>query len=397
MDMDTMVELSSGNQMPLMGLGTWGLTNNTAGTVVQALQLGYRMIDTSGDYGTQPGIGEGIRQSGVERENLYIVTKIEETDDAYVAARRNLEELGLDYADLILIHRPPEHSDGEELWHGLIQAREEGFALDIGVSNYSAELIESLINDTGEVPAVNQLEWSPFGHSLDMLDYADENKIVIQAYSPLTRTKRLGHQALDELAMEYGKSPAQILIRWNLQLGTVPIPKANNPIHLSENIDVFDFELTDADMTSLSGLNEHFSVLGELPYVISQKEGMNNMGYRELIKKVQLYSGFSDQESKQALEQTVESLAGMLSGGERQDFASQLPPELQTIAMNASPIERSLKKDIVQYFMDKQNIARDRAKKQVLSAWKALKDAISPGEIDDIRAQLPNTTVALLH
>lgn len=266
MDLQSTIPLRSGNRMPVLGLGTWQLAVDTAQTVAYALKQNYRMIDTSGDYGTQPGIAEGIKQADPARNDFYLVTKVEETDDAYEATRKNLAELQLDYADLMLIHRPPKNGAGEALWRGLIRAKEEGLARDIGVSNYPIKLIEALIEATGEVPVVNQIEWSPFGHSEKMLHYTRENHIVIQAYSPLTRSKRLGDETLLRVAAKYHKTPAQVLIRWNLQLGTVPLPKANRREHLDENLDVFDFVLADDDMDALTRLNERYSALGELPY-----------------------------------------------------------------------------------------------------------------------------------
>jgi 2,5-diketo-D-gluconate reductase A len=256
------VSLNTGSRMPTVGLGTWQLSDDTPQTIENALALGYRMIDTSGDYGTQDGIGEGIRHSGIDREDIYLVTKVEEDDDAYEATTRNLSELDLDYADLMLIHRPPESGAGTGLWEGLIQARADGFARDIGVSNYSIQQIEELINATGEVPAVNQIEWSPFGWSAEMLDYCRERHIVIQAYSPLTRGARLNDHRLGKIAADYGKTSAQVVIRWNLQLGVVPLPKANTPDHVKENLRVFDFELNDEDMAKLNDLNEQWSSLG---------------------------------------------------------------------------------------------------------------------------------------
>ena len=261
------VELHTSNKMPVLGLGTWLLNNNTTATIVKALELGYRMIDTSGDYGTQLGIGEGIKQSGVNRDDFYLVTKVEETDDAYQATRKNLSELQLEYADLMLIHRPPRTSAGEELWQGLIRAKSEGLTKDIGVSNYSIDQMQALIDDSGEVPVANQIEWSPFGYSQKMLDYCQKNKIIIQAYSPLTHAKRLDDGICKSIAARYQKTPAQILLRWNLQLGTVPLPKANREEHLKENIDIFDFELSDEDMQQLNNLNEEYSSLGSLSYL----------------------------------------------------------------------------------------------------------------------------------
>lgn len=263
---DSSIQLHTGNYMPVLGLGTWQLTDDTTGTVGYALELGYRMIDTSSDYGSQPGIGEAVKRSGMNRESLYIVTKVEETDDAYEATKEYLGEMGLDYADLMLIHRPPAEGPGEELWNGLIKAKQEGLTKDIGVSNYSEGLMQELIDATGEIPAVNQIEWSPFGHSTDMIKFCDGKDIVIQAYSPLTRGERLDDKTLGQLASKYSKTPAQILLRWNLQIGTIPLPKANSRDHLEENIDIFDFELSDDDMLLLADFNERYSSLGELPY-----------------------------------------------------------------------------------------------------------------------------------
>jgi 2,5-diketo-D-gluconate reductase A len=268
MNLDSTVPLRTGRAIPVLGLGTWQLTKDTAGTVECALRLGYPMVDTSVDYGTQPGIGEAIRRSGLDRDEIYVVTKVEEYDDAYKATQRNLRELGLDHVDLTLIHRPPPHGPGEELWEGLIRAREEGLTRDIGVSNYSIELIEQLVEATGEVPAVNQVEWTPFGWSRELLDHAHERGIVVQAYSPLTRAKRLDDDRPSEIAAEYGKTTAQLLIRWNLQLGTPPIPKANQRDHLEENLDIFNFEIRDEHMAELGELNESWSSLGvSLAYV----------------------------------------------------------------------------------------------------------------------------------
>lgn len=260
------MSLNTGRKMPILGLGTWQWSEDTAGTITIALKLGYRMIDTSGDYGTQPGIGKGIRKSGLDRSEFYLVTKVEEDEDAYEATRKNLRELGQDYADLMLIHRPPADGPGEALWRGLIRARDEGLARDIGVSNYAIPQIEALVDATGEMPAVNQIEWSPFGFSNEMQRYAAAKGMVIQAYSPLTRTSRLDDATLAEIGARHGKSPAQVLLRWDLQRGTVPLPKANLREHLEEDIDVFDFWLSVPEMATLDRLNEHYSALGRLPY-----------------------------------------------------------------------------------------------------------------------------------
>jgi 2,5-diketo-D-gluconate reductase A len=264
-DEDTRVELHTGRTMPIIGLGTWNLTHSTAALVSHALHLGYPMIDTSGDYGTQPGIAEGVKKAGVSRESLYIVTKVENTDDGYEATKRNLAELQLSYADLVLIHHPPEEGVGEEIWRGLVRARRAGLVKDIGVSNYSETQIETLANITGVMPVVNQIEWSPFGWSQSMLEFCEENGIIIQAYSPLAQGKRLYDSTLAAIAKKYGKDEAQVMIRWALQTGVVPLPKANQLQHLRANLDVFDFELEDKDMEKLRLLNEQYSALSDRP------------------------------------------------------------------------------------------------------------------------------------
>jgi 2,5-diketo-D-gluconate reductase A len=264
---DFSVRLLSGNPMPMIGLGTWQLRHHTTETVLQALEAGYRLIDTSGDYHTQRGIGDAIRAYGAPRESLFVITKVEETDDAYEATKRNLAELKLDYADLVLVHRPPEQGVGEVLWQELRRAKRDRLARDIGVSNYSIEQIEELVYRTGELPVVNQIEWTPFGHSPRMLDFCHDNGIVIQAWSPLTRGNRINDDKLANMAARYGRTPAQLLIRWNLQLGVVPLPKSNLVQHLRDNLHVFDFEITQADMTKLRALNEHYSALDRLLYL----------------------------------------------------------------------------------------------------------------------------------
>lgn len=266
MNKNSTVQLRTGQRMPTLGLGTWQLSRDTAATVLYALDLGYRLIDTSSDYGTQPEIGQALAETSVNREDIFITTKVEETDNAYQRSVSNLEELGLDYVNLMLIHRPPPHGVGQELWEGLIRAKAEGLVKDIGVSNYSEEQIDQLIKDSGEVPTVNQIEWSPFGWSREMYNYCKNKGIIIQAYSPLTRAKRLDNSTLDDIADKYGKTPAQVVLRWNLHMGVVAIPKANQKEHLQENIEVFNFALDQEDINKLSSLNEYYSSLGSLAY-----------------------------------------------------------------------------------------------------------------------------------
>lgn len=263
MNAQSTVDLRSGNTMPVMGLGTWQLTGNRCiESVSTALELGYRMIDTASDYNNHTQVGEALSKSSVPREEIYLVTKVEETDDAYAATKSYVRQLGLAYANLMVVHRPPAQGIGIDLWQGLIQAKAAGLTKDIGVSNYSIKQIEELVKRTGMVPVVNQIEWSPFGYSKDMLHYCQQKDIVIQAYSPLTRDKRLGEGTVRELAEKYGKSPAQIIIRWDIQHGVVPIIKATSSEHLAENSNVFDFALSNTDLERLDSLNEHYSSFG---------------------------------------------------------------------------------------------------------------------------------------
>ena len=265
--LESTIALRSGREMPVLGLGSWMLTSHTAESVQHALELGYRLVDTSSDYMTQSGIGKAVRRVAPRRDALFIVMKVEPEENGYDATVRNLAELKLAYADLVLIHRAPEKGVGEQLWEQLIRAREEGLTRDIGVCSYKIEQLKTLAENTGEAPAVHQLEWSPFGHSLDMLSFCGVHEIVLQAYCPLTRGKRLKDERLMAIAAKYGKSPAQVILRWDLQHGVVPIPKAYRDDHQRANLDVFDFSLDEIDMGTLDGLNERFSALEKLDYL----------------------------------------------------------------------------------------------------------------------------------
>lgn len=262
------MRLATGTEMPALGLGTWQLTGADAAEGARhALELGYRLIDTSGDYGNQRQIGEALKSSWLDRDEVFLVSKVEEHEDAYASAAEKREELGVEALDLCLIHRPPPSGAGESLWEGLLGAKRDGIAREVGVSNYTSEQIDRLIEATGERPVVNQIEWSPFGHSDEVMEHATRNDVVIQAYGPLTRGQRLSDPTLKEIGGHHRKTPAQVLLRWSLQSGAAPVPKAASPRHREENLDVFDFELDPAEMSRLGELNEHYSSLAGLPYV----------------------------------------------------------------------------------------------------------------------------------
>jgi diketogulonate reductase-like aldo/keto reductase len=262
------VTLSTGTEMPVLGLGTWQLTGEAAAEGVRhALEVGYRLVDTADDYHNQRQIGEALRSAEVGRDDVFLVSKIEEEEDAYAATRERIDDLGIERLDLCLIHRPPPTGAGESLWEGLIQAKRDGLTREIGVSNYSSAQIDRVIEATGETPVVNQIEWSPFGYSDGVMDHARSNGIAIQAYSPLTRAERLQDEIVAEIGSAHGKTAAQVLLRWDLQVGAAAVPKAARPEHREENLEVFDFELDEAEMRRLASLNEHYSSLAGLPYV----------------------------------------------------------------------------------------------------------------------------------
>jgi 2,5-diketo-D-gluconate reductase A len=262
------ITLNTGAEMPLIGLGTWQLTGDDATEgVAHALEIGYRLIDTADDYRNQDRIGEGVRLSAVPRDEVFLTSKVEEDENAYEGTRQRARDLGVDRLDLCILHRPPPDGAGEELWEGLIAAKRDGLTREIGVSNYTAEQVDRLIEASGQAPVLNQIEWSPFGHSTDVLEHGNRTGVAIQAYSPLTRAERLGDETLAEIASAHGRTPAQVLLRWDLQLGVPAVPKAASAEHRHENLDLFDFELDDAEMGRLEGLNERYSSLSGLPYV----------------------------------------------------------------------------------------------------------------------------------
>jgi 2,5-diketo-D-gluconate reductase A len=273
--------------MPALGFGTWQLHDEAAAdAVTAALTAGYRLIDTSGSYGNVAEVGAAVGGSSVAREDIFLVTKVESDEDPVESLRRQLGEMKLDRVDLTLIHWPPgvmgsaheahpadpHDRAGVHLWQGLIRAREQGMTTDIGVSNYNAELIDVLVDATDEVPAVDQVEWSPFGHSMRFREYLRSREIALQAYSPLAQYHKLDHPVLQKIAQAHGKTPGQVVLRWDFQLGVVPLPRSGSVEHIKENFGIFDFELSDEEMGKITGLNEEFSV-------IADKHGLGGLIY----------------------------------------------------------------------------------------------------------------------
>jgi len=244
--------------MPAVGLGVWQIPDGqpTVDAVGWALEVGYRHIDTAKLYANERGVGEGIRRSGLAREAVWVTTKLSPTDipRADKALATSLRLLGIDYVDLYLIHWPVPGTV-KRTWKTLERLRESGGARTIGVSNYSPAQLRAVLGVASVPPVVNQVKFSPFGYSESNLDFCTRAGVVVEAYSPLTRGRQLGDPQLAEIAGRVGRSPAQVLLRWALQKGTVVLPKSANRERIAENIALFDFALSDADMTTLDALN----------------------------------------------------------------------------------------------------------------------------------------------
>lgn len=255
------VRLNNGIEMPRLGLGVYqsGLGQETRGAVLAALEAGYRHVDTARIYGNEGDVGDAIRQSGLERREVFVTTKLWNDDQGYDQALRafdaSLERLGFDYVDLYLIHWPV---PGKRLdsWRALERILKEGRARAIGVSNYMPHHLEELHAHAEVTPAVNQIELHPFLQRRETRALCARHSIVVEAYSPLTRGARLGHPVVGAIAREIGKTPAQVLLRWALQHDLVILPKSVHPDRIAENAAVFDFELTPAMMQRLDALEE---------------------------------------------------------------------------------------------------------------------------------------------
>lgn len=253
--------LHNGVQMPWVGLGVYKAEDGDE--VIQAIkwaiEAGYRSIDTASLYENEAGVGQAIAESHVPREELFITTKVWNTDQGYERALKafnaSLERLGLDYVDLYLVHWPvPEMY--KETWKALEKIYNDGRAKAIGVSNFKKHHLEDLMADAEIKPMVNQVEYHPRLTQEDLLSYCKEQGIQLEAWRPLLKGEIFEEPTLVELADKYNKSVAQIILRWDLQNGVVTIPKSVTKNRIEENIDIFDFELTNKDMSRISALNQ---------------------------------------------------------------------------------------------------------------------------------------------
>jgi diketogulonate reductase-like aldo/keto reductase len=258
------IVLNNGVSMPAFGFGTWNLAEGeeVLSSVTAALNCGYRLIDTAAIYGNEKGVGEAVRNSTVARDEIFITTKLWTGNQGFESAIKAFEDsmrrLGLEYLDLYLIHWPGRDSDARsQSWKALSDLYKEGLTKAIGVSNYQVHHLEEVLEDSDIVPAVNQIEFHPFIYAdqKPILDFCKQNGIIAEAYSPLARGQAMHNQVIMEIADNLRKTAAQIMLRWAHQHGTVPIPKSAHPGRIKENIDIFNFELSDKQMSELNSLS----------------------------------------------------------------------------------------------------------------------------------------------
>lgn len=257
--MDKMKKLANGLEMPRLGLGVWRVNDDDATNSVKwAISNGYQLIDTAAVYKNEEGVGEGIRQAGVNREDLFITTKLWNADQGYESAHQafndSLERLGLDYVDLYLIHWPVEGKFNDS-WRAMEEIYESGRAKAIGVSNFHQHHIEELMTTAKIKPMVDQIELHPTLTQVQLRDYLSKEDIAIEAWSPLGQGKILQNETLVEIGQKYDKTAAQVIIRWHLQSDIIVIPKSVHENRIKENFDVFDFELSEEDMNQIDSLN----------------------------------------------------------------------------------------------------------------------------------------------
>ena len=261
---ETVRVLCNGVKMPSIGFGTYksGSNNETAGLVKYALEKGYRMIDTASFYGNEVGVGDGIKESKVSRDEIFLVTKLWNEDHGYEKAieafQQSLERMQTEYLDLYLIHWP--NKLDSETWRAFEYLYETGKVKAIGVCNFKIGHLEQLKKSAKIMPMVNQVEIHPLSSKNNMLDYCNKNQIQMMAWSPIMRGKVFSNQLIMRLSEKYNKTIAEIILRWHIQRGVIPIPKSSNQERIRENIAIFDFEITKEDMDSINSLNERDNV-----------------------------------------------------------------------------------------------------------------------------------------
>ena len=255
------LDLNDGNRIPQLGFGVFQVpAEETAETVSEALRIGYRLIDTATAYGNEEGVRDALKASDLERSGVFITTKLANSDHGRDRTRRafqqSLEKLGGDYIDLYLIHWPiPSKDLYLETWETLATLKDEGSVRSIGVSNFQIEHLERIIDATGVVATVNQIELHPRLQQSELRRYHAEHGILTEAWSPIGKGQLLDDAVIQEIASRHGRTPAQVVLRWHIQLGNIVIPKSVTPSRIEENFQVFDFELSEPEMRRLAELD----------------------------------------------------------------------------------------------------------------------------------------------
>jgi|KBSSwiStaDraftv2_1062776.scaffolds.fasta_scaffold599308_2 2,5-diketo-D-gluconate reductase A len=269
------LKLNDGQRMPQLGLGVLQAPpDETAEVVRTALQTGYRLIDTAAAYRNEAGVGDGVRSSGVPRKEIFVTTKLWNTnhgyDEALAAFDRSQQRLGLDYIDLFLIHWPvPAQGRYIDAWRAMVRLHEEGRVRSIGVSNFMIEHLRRAAAETGVTPAVNQIELHPKFQQSELHAFHAGQGIVTQSWSPLGRGDSIKHAEFARIGARHGKTAAQAIIRWHLQQGLSVIPKSVRAERIAENFEVFDFALDEADMAAIAKLDDAAGRIGPDPLVYS--------------------------------------------------------------------------------------------------------------------------------
>ncbi|REF35693.1 aldo/keto reductase [Thermasporomyces composti] len=255
--------LNNGVQIPQLGFGVWQIPNDqVVDAVTTALEVGYRSIDTAAAYGNEEGTGKAIAASGIPREEVFVTTKLWNSEQGYDSTLKAFDEslrrLKLDYIDLYLIHWPcPRKDKYVETWRAFEKLYSDGVVRAIGVSNFHPHHLRRLFQETTTVPALNQIELHPYLVQAELREFNAQNGIATEAWSPLARGgDLLKDPVITRIAEKYGKTPAQVVIRWHLALGNIVIPKSVTPSRIKENFDVFDFELTVEEVDEISGLDK---------------------------------------------------------------------------------------------------------------------------------------------
>jgi 2,5-diketo-D-gluconate reductase A len=253
------IDLAGDVAIPQFGLGVFQVPpQDTAENVTTGIEAGYRHIDTAKAYGNEAGVGQAVRASGLPREAFFITTKLSSDDhgDAVGALKRSLGRLEMDYVDLYLIHWPaPKQNRYVAAWQGLIEAQKQGLVRAIGVSNFQPAHLRRIVDETGVTPAVNQIELHPLLTQPGLRREHADRGIVTEAWSPLAQGAALTEPAVEEIAAEHHRTPAQVVLRWHIQLGNVVFPKSMTPERIEQNIDIFDFELSDEQMERIEALD----------------------------------------------------------------------------------------------------------------------------------------------